>query len=51
MKIKFTKSQWQRISELLGNIGILSISSVIIPALFDKQNYQDVILGLVIAIS
>lgn len=51
MKIKFSKSQWVRISEILGNMGIVFFASTGIPFLLgaDKTNIPDLISGLVLS--
>lgn len=49
-KIKFTKSQWSRLSEIAGNLGLLSIASLVIPYLLDKLNFTNVILGIALAV-
>jgi len=46
MNIKLTKSQWQRVSELSGNLGILVCGSIIIPFWLEKSYSLGVIRGL-----
>ena len=50
LKITLTKNQWSRLSEILGNFGLLTIASVVIPALQGESNILLVILGVVAAI-
>ena len=47
LKIVLTKHQWQRASEILGNLGLLSLASVVIPFLLERFNLWIVIFGLV----
>lgn len=48
-KIKFTKSQWERFSEIVGNIGLVSFASIFVPYLLDKPNSLIMISGLLIS--
>ncbi|HCB23151.1 hypothetical protein A3B42_04425 [Candidatus Daviesbacteria bacterium RIFCSPLOWO2_01_FULL_38_10] len=46
LQITLTKSQWARISEILGNGGLLGFGSIVIPAVFDIFNWMMIVLGL-----
>lgn len=46
-QIVLTENQWQRISELLGNLGLLTLASLVIPYITDKPNSLNVVAGLV----
>lgn len=50
MKVTLTKSQWERVSEISGNGGLLSTGSIILPFILDKPNPLGVIMGVVITI-
>lgn len=47
MKISLTKRQYARISEILGNLGLVSLASIVVPYWFSDQNIIFVISGLV----
>ncbi len=47
LRIKFTKNQWAKLSDIASNLGILSASSVVVPAIIDKPNSQGLILGVI----
>ncbi len=47
MRVKFTKHQWEQLSEICSNIGIVFAGSIVVPVLFDKFSWQMLILGLV----
>lgn len=47
-EIILTKNQWARISEILGNFGILTFGTAVIPTILDKFNILLAILGIVI---
>lgn len=49
MKIILTKNQWERFSEILGNLGIVVFGSTLIPLLFDQKELLGDIRGLYIA--
>ena len=49
MKFRFTKHQWERISEILSNLGLLMAASLIIPFTFENLNITKVIWGVVIS--
>lgn len=46
LTIKLTKNQWARISEVFGNLGLVSVASIVLPSLMDKQNFLNTLLGL-----
>lgn len=46
--IKLTKNQWERLSEILGNLGLLVLGAVVIPYFFDKADILGAIRGLYI---
>jgi hypothetical protein len=48
IRIKFTKNQWERVSEISGNGGLLSMGSIILPFILDKPNPFGVLMGMVI---
>lgn len=48
--ITLTKNQWARISEILGNGGLLVLGSAAIPFLLDKSDLLGAIRGLSLAI-
>ena len=50
MSTKFRKKQYARISEILGNMGVLSFASIVIPFLLDGSSIQSVIWGVTIAL-
>lgn len=49
LKVVLTKHQWQRFSELLGNLGLLTLASVVIPYLLNEFNLVIALFGLVIS--
>jgi hypothetical protein len=53
MRIKLTKSQWERFSEIVGNMGLLYFGATFIPAIFDihKVEINMFIYGLILSIS
>ncbi len=48
MKISLTKKQYERISEILGNLGLVSLTSIVIPYWLGNLNISLVISGLVL---
>lgn len=48
LKIVLTKNQWERISEVLGNLGLLTIASLILPFVFENLNVAKIIWGIVL---
>jgi len=38
LRSRITKNKWHRISEILGNLGILFLGSTLIPAIFELNN-------------
>lgn len=50
LKIKLTKSQWERISDILGSLSLVSVASVVIPYVLDKPNLFLAFFGIVITI-
>lgn len=46
-KIVLTKNQWARISEILGNFGLLTIGIIVVPAILEKSSILLAILGVV----
>lgn len=49
IEITLTKNQWARISEILGNFGLLTVGSIVIPAFQEKSSIILVVLGIVVA--
>lgn len=49
-KITLTKKQWERISEISSNLGLLILASFVIPFSTDEFNIFIVILGLIITV-
>lgn len=49
MKIKLTKHQWERISEISGNIGVVVAGTTILPFVFETGDLLDAIRGLYIS--
>lgn len=50
IRITLTEAQWQRISEILGNFGILTFGTAVVPAILDKFNIFLAILGIVVTV-
>ena len=50
MRLVLTKSQWARISELLGNLGLLTIATIVLPYILDKPNSLQAVKGVAITI-
>jgi len=44
LKINFTEKQIDRLSEILGNLGLLFFASIVIPALINSSNYSSGVL-------
>ena len=49
MKIKLTKSQWERVSEITSNLGVVAIIVFVIPYFSNETDQIKAISGLVIA--
>lgn len=50
IRIILTKNQWERISEIFGNGGLLVFGSVVIPFFLDKVDIPKVIWGMAVSI-
>lgn len=50
MKIKLADNQWQRMSEILGNFVILTVGSIVIPAIEGHLDQFIAMLGIVATI-
>ncbi len=48
MKLAFTKTQWERVSEILGNLGILTAGSIILPFILERLDPTKIVWGIVI---
>jgi hypothetical protein len=51
MKIRLTKSQWERISEISGNFGLLIVASFVFPSIANSINISQTLWGIVISLS
>ncbi len=49
MKIALTATQWERFSEILGNLGIVVVTSTLLPLIFDQKELLGDVRGLYIA--
>lgn len=49
MKFAFTKSQWERISEIISNLGIVSVVAFIIPYFSGESDIFKMISGVVLS--
>lgn len=49
-KITLTKKQWERLSEILGNLGLVFFASVVLPYILEQPKLPNVISGLVLAV-
>lgn len=50
MRIKLTKHQWERISELLSTLGVVSFVTFVAPFIFGETDIMTAIAGLVISL-
>ena len=50
MRIKLTKSQWERVSEINSNLGIVSVVGFVIPFFLGQSDIVKLFMGLVIAV-
>jgi len=50
VKIKFTDKQLEKIADLLGDIGLIAIVSIVIPTLIDKFKLTYFIWGLIVVV-
>lgn len=48
MKISLTESQWERISEILGNLGLLVLASLVLPFILGNSDASKLIWGIVV---
>lgn len=48
MNIQLTKNQWARLSEILGNLGLAALVSLVVPSFIGQPNNVMIISGLVI---
>lgn len=47
---KFSKKQINKLSDITSDIALISLASVVLPALLDELNIVKVVLGLIITI-
>lgn len=47
--IRLRRKQWDRLSDIIGSAGHISIASVVIPYLFDKYDLGIALLGTILA--
>ena len=48
IRLDLSKTQWARVSDILGNLGLITLTSAVIPALLEQFNILLAILGVVI---
>lgn len=46
--ITLSKQQWQRLSEILGNLGLVFLASVVLPYILEEPKLLTIISGLIL---
>lgn len=49
MQLKFTKTQWFRLSEILGNLGLVFFAGVVLPYILGNKNLITIVAGLILS--